>query len=256
MGLVAVSNSIGFAQFPRRLGRAQVEVDRFFPQAAAGEDVRGHVERVGHGGGDAGVAVADLERAIRQQREIVGVDLVVLRAGMVRDFRLHFLQRGDRFELEAVRLVLRDEARGREVIKRAEREGVGIIRIALGQRGPRAVEGLESRDIIARRRRAEIPVERFEIGPLPWRRGRTGEPAANIFRALLPLGGGRRIGPERMNDRHRPAPVGEGAGGVDGRGLGELAVGLGIHHVVHKLHPADDVLLRFGPAADREVDGA
>ena len=35
------------------------------------------------------------------------------------------------------------EARGREVVKRTECEGVEIIRIALGQRGPRAVEGFE-----------------------------------------------------------------------------------------------------------------
>ena len=101
---------------------------------------------------------------------------------MVRDLGEHLLQLGGGFELDPIRLVLRDEAGGSEMIQRAERDRIEVVRILVGERCPRAIEDYQPGNVIARGVVGEITIEGFEIRPLARRGGRTGESSPNLLR--------------------------------------------------------------------------
>jgi hypothetical protein len=68
----------------RHGGRALVGCGRFLPGADAGENVRGHVQRVRCGGRDLGVTLGGGQSLCRDRRVVIGVDEVVRDTRMVR----------------------------------------------------------------------------------------------------------------------------------------------------------------------------
>ena len=106
--------------------------------------MRGHVKGMRHVRSDAAVAVAHFERTSGEQREIERVYLIMVGAGMVRDLSRHCLQPGRGLELNPVRFILRQEPGRREMVQRAERHGVQVLWILLGQCGPGIIQTLES----------------------------------------------------------------------------------------------------------------
>ncbi len=97
----------GIALIACGLACGQVRCDGVLPQPEAGEDVRGHVERVGSVGRDLSIFACGGETARCELGAVAGVDDVVGDAGMVGVGFVERLEDGERLFLPGVGLVCR-----------------------------------------------------------------------------------------------------------------------------------------------------
>ena len=197
-----------------RLRRGAVRLDRLAPGADAGEDVRGHVQRVRRIRRDLAVAARRLDALLRDRRVVVAVDEVMRGArmvGLVEEDRLEDLRR---LELVGVLLVGRVEVRRED--ERIERRRLLVARVGAHELLEPLFERLGARPVVhlvlvgeegAQRRDVVALAPGFQAGTL----GGLEDP-----RALGESGGGDHRGPGEgvVQRRQRPRPVRHAAGGI------------------------------------------
>src|ERR1051326_429330 len=76
----------------RRCLRCHVRLDRLLPEAEAGEDMRGHVQRVRDGWSNPGITARRIECQLCKRRGIVGVNEVMGHSRMLWLIRKNFIE--------------------------------------------------------------------------------------------------------------------------------------------------------------------
>ena len=136
-----VQRLVGVVALLRGVGRAAVGRRRIGPGADAGEDVRGHVQRVRRVGRDLGVAARRGHALLRDRRRVVAVDQVMRDAGVIGMLGELLLEDPGRLELRGVRLVGRELRPGE--VQRVEDLRLVVVRVFRRER----LVGLGAREL-------------------------------------------------------------------------------------------------------------
>ena len=231
--------------------RGAVAFDHLRPQAETREDVRRHVQRMRHRGGNGGVGARIGQAFLGQFGIVVGVDQVVRHAGVVGIFLEQRLENGGRLELVGEGLV---GGRGRDV----EREGVEdprfvILRILAGYALHRLFVGQRPRAEFGGLPVLEEQGERADVGAFPFALGANALGLRRGWRACL---GGVGVGRPGEGVAHRHdgyAPVRHAARGIVFQHLGKGGLRRVEPERMEQRHRPVELLLRCGAAGDREV---
>ncbi len=201
------------AVLARHLVRLEVRVDRLLPHPDHRVDVRGHVHRVRRRRRDLGVLVRRRNAFLRERREVVAVDQVVRDAGVVGVFPVERREDGDRLAQRRHVLVVEDLVQR----QRVEHFRLDVVRVLLRQRLHRLLVVAGARVLV------DLVVVLVELldrrEPVALALGLGADRLALLDRVQPAL---QRRGVPRPDqrvrpDRHRQAPVGDGAARV---GLG------------------------------------
>jgi hypothetical protein len=189
------------------------------------------VQRVGVARRGLGVFAYDRQLLALAAGNVVGVDDVVHRAGMIRVRLVHVQQQRRR-----ARLIRRRHFGRRDRRKQTERiEGarLGIARICRVHLLERAGPALDALPVVVGVRILEKLADAFDEQALT-RGGRQGQPLRRLAQPTLSFIHTRPRRPERLKERHRDSPVRHRALRVATGNLLEPGARLGIRHVVQQ----------------------